>query len=780
MTFSDPALPGLALALDVDAFLERLRHALRQVREDLEVTTARILDVQYQPRASARVLYRVKMRDPRTGRSTRQLLSVHPLREGTGEPEVPPKLLRRYGARPQNVLPEPVLRLLDPRMVLYVFPVDAAMPWLADAVDPGVVRRALERAWAGRRVRVRRVAPRLLGYTPHARATLGYDVWSESKETGVPELRRLVGKMHVSKAPARLFAGAWALWRAAGDRLSLAPPVGYIPSLNLTLQEQVQGTRLTDLAHLRIFGRAVRQAARSLAALHGLDLPLAAWRTAAREAGLVHRWTAVLDALCPEEAGRIERLRARLAAEIETRARVTGPVHGDFHPANVLVHGRRVIVVDLDDLAYGDPLLDVGRFLASLRVSALRVSGGPSALDEAGEAFLAEYLSRAPGDERRARLFEAVSLLMAAAAPFRLQRPGWREAAAMLLEEAESVLARAHAAAPAAGGSPPSPPARRVEDPLRWAADAQYIQAVLDPYIRESYGAELVRCRVVRRARPRGRTGEAERIRYDLRGWRGREPWAASLQGIVWQGGRGRAAGARLEALRKGLASSPDAPLLPRPVAYLKALSLSVWEMPPGARLSTLLDSPAALEVAPRVARALAALHAANVAFDRSRSWDEELRSLRVRVERLSASSPRLGARAERVVRDLERGTRELELELAPALRALNPHHVRVNGERVAFERVEKVALSPPYLDVADFLANLALIGIGRGTSRQAGAVAARFRDAYRAAGASGEDGVASFEAAALLGLACGRAASEPAGTVAERLLDLAEARLAG
>ena len=73
---------------------------------------------------------------------------------------------------------------------------------------------------------------------------------------------------------ARLFACSWALWRAAGKKVRLAPPVGYIPPLNLTLQEQVRGERLGGLTTAGEFVKRVRQTARMLGALHRLSIPL--------------------------------------------------------------------------------------------------------------------------------------------------------------------------------------------------------------------------------------------------------------------------------------------------------------------------------------------------------------------------------------------------------------------------------------------------------------------------------------------------------------------------
>ncbi|MEE9230942.1 MAG: aminoglycoside phosphotransferase family protein [Acidobacteriota bacterium] len=773
--FADTTLPGLATALDMGAVLDLLRRALPECGDNLELTGGKIVDVRYEPGAHCVLLYRLKFRNRATRRSTRQLLSARLLRVDECQTSPAQELLARYDARHKNVIRTPMLYLPEARMVTYSFPIDTSLPWLFDALDPSTMKRGLNRIWAQRKVQVRKVTLELLGYTPQARATFLYEVLSEAKDRGEPELRRLVGKMHAHKGPARLFASAWALWRAADGSVGLAPPVGYIPSLRLTLQEQVHGQRLGGLASSPSFVKLVRQTARAIAAMHGLSLPLPRRRTPQDEARVVHRWGGVLTGIRPDLAWRAERLRDRLAAEIEARAQVAGPVHGDFHHTNVLVDGDHITLIDLDEIAYGDPLVDVGRFLASLRIPALRAFGNPSGLAEAGEAFLDEYLTLTPEDERRVRLFEAASLLTTASASFRIQRPGWEEEVTMFVEAAEQVFRKAGHGAVVLGVSKVREVAAPVEDWIRWATDGIYMQALLDPYIREAYGAEVTACRVATERE----TENGYRIRYDLSGWRGDEKWAILLHGIVRRERGGRVLFRHLSALRLALAEHPEAPLLPRPIAYLSQLKMQVVEAPCGVRFSALVGTPEALEAAKKVARALAALHHSRMELEKSCSLDDELLALRRRIERLEAIRPGLYTRAVALLAQVDRQSRAVPARITPILRTLPPHHILCLGDRVAVAEVEEVTLSHPLIDVGNFLARLTLMGITRGKVQEVAEVADRFRHAYIAAGGVSDNGVAVFEAGALLRLACTQAERDPQRITAERLLACAEGRLA-
>ena len=203
-----------------------------------------------------------------------------------------------------------------------------------------------------------------------------------------------------------------------------------------------------------------------------------------------------------------------------------GPVHGDFHHTNILVDGADVTFIDFDELAYGDSLVDVGRFIASLRIPALRIAGDPNALSDAGEAFLAEYLHRTGESERQARLFEAASLFISAVSAFRIQRTGWERQIPLLIEEAEVAFGKA-----IAGPAVPVPKGvdrllNDFDERIRWATDERYIHARLAPHLKEAFGVESTSCQ----ASIAERAEKVCRIGYEVRGWCGEDRWVDRVE----------------------------------------------------------------------------------------------------------------------------------------------------------------------------------------------------------------------------------------------------------
>ncbi len=96
----------------------------------------------------------------------------------------------------------------------------------------------------------------------------------------------------------------------------------------------------------------------------------------------------------------------------------------------------------------------------------------------------------------------------------------------------------------------------------------------------------------------------------------------------------------------------------------------------------------------------------------------------------------------------------------------------------MVFGKLEDIALADPYLDIGDFLARLTLLGLQRARTEETQEAARRFRTAYQAAAPSRGDGLASFEAAALLRLSCSQVERDPDGHSAEQLLEQARVRL--
>jgi hypothetical protein len=762
---ADPALPGLHIALESDALLDALRQRLPECRDQLQLLDAKVADVQYTPGAGAQVLWKLRAHDLETGRTGRQLVYVRALRRGASPPARPRALIERYARRRATAagaqlrempLRTPWLFMLDALLLVHAFPLDPVLPTLMDVTDPEAMKVALQRAWQPRHMRVRHVRADTLSYTPEARAALSFRVLAEHKGTGMPELRSLVGKLHGTRTPARLFAGHWAVWRGSGGH-GVAPPAGYVSLAQLSLQEFLPGRRLSDFAGRSSFLGYVRRSAHAIARIHSLTVPVLATRGLEKELASVDRWAGILSRLRPAHADRLERLRLRLHRELAERIRITGTVHADFHLANVLAEHDRVTIIDWDQAAHGDPMVDVGRVLASLRVSSLRVHGRLDGFADVEAGFLDAYLAHTGGDEGRARLFEAASLLISAAGPFRLQRSGWEEGAELMLDEVDRILDLS-VRGPRLPGTPPAQK-RQVPFSARavWALDPTYAQALLVPVVHAAHGADI---EVTECAGRLDKQAEGPlHVRWLLKGYRGRDRWRGTIEGVSFEDQSGRGLLRRLELAQP---TASGALLLPRPLGYLEPLCMIAFEPPAGDSLHALLGGPDEASALQTLADGLARFQALELDLGKERETQRDIDAVDRRVRRLEESGHPAAATARSLLDAVRPRIEALGERRAATVCGLDLHRLRVSDAGAGAALLDDLVLAEPLLNAATLLVRLRLRTLRQGAEPAAGAALAR---AYASAAGESLHALAACEALLLLRRVCSAAlldASDP------------------
>lgn len=137
----------------------------------------------------------------------------------------------------------------------------------------------------------------------------------------------------------------------------------------------------TFIAAAGYIGRALRRLHESNAALDRV------WAYDDEVAQLRRRAT-------PATRNAVEEIIAATAALANERL---APAHRDCHPRQVVLHGDRVMWIDLDDATLAPPALDVGNFVAHLRRDACLGRRDHGASEEAVGAFVDGY-GRIDGD----------------------------------------------------------------------------------------------------------------------------------------------------------------------------------------------------------------------------------------------------------------------------------------------------------------------------------------------------------------------------------------------
>ena len=422
----DPALPGLATLLDPGAFAAALRRALPTA----PLEAARISYVKYKPGKNCLVSYRLQVGD--------ETVLAH------AKTYRPPDRNKLRWAREQSAVPGALgpgrLVLEDCTSVVSVFPNDSEVTSLPCWTDPEQ-RRGLLGELLPDQPDLRECGLQVLVYKPERRCVARLDAGGEARlalkvytELGYQAARGKAAAF-ASRGPLRL-----APWLGSSDRhatLAFEWRPGRLLSESLEDSHTAPGT-------LAAVGAAVAQ----LHAQRPQGLP---YLTREAEAASLLSEANTLGLLWPPLARRAEDLARRLAARLVQEPPVRRPVHGDFHARQVLFDDGAVTLLDLDRAVCGDPLLDLGTFIAHLEREVVRGNLSPGRTGPLREALLDGYgaATRQALPERVA-LYTAAELLRLAPRFFRYAEPGWPDRAEAALDRAEAALT--------AGTPPPAPP----------------------------------------------------------------------------------------------------------------------------------------------------------------------------------------------------------------------------------------------------------------------------------------------------------------------------------
>jgi hypothetical protein len=195
----------------------------------------------------------------------------------------------------------------------------------------------------------------------------------------------------------------------AGHPFELAPLIAYLPEDRVLVQDEVSAISLPYIirkAEPEKAVDAVRRAARAIAALHRLPIAAPQHRVEVErtDPGRVRRSAESLRSSRPDLEVAVAEIEKGIYGGLEAINELPSvPVHGDLKPPHILVEEERVVLLDLDKFAAGDPMLDVTSMLMPLRRERKTRLAGTSLAD----VFAEEYFGHMPAtwEQRLAPLY---------------------------------------------------------------------------------------------------------------------------------------------------------------------------------------------------------------------------------------------------------------------------------------------------------------------------------------------------------------------------------------
>ncbi|HEU5098293.1 MAG TPA: phosphotransferase, partial [Roseiflexaceae bacterium] len=472
-------LPALKAAFDTAIMGEQIQAVLfGKARPHYAVERCVVDQATYLPGEGVAIRYEVVVRDRRSQATIEPLVvamlfpnqlacalymrdKLAPLVELTrGRPDLAPFATPAAMVEPLN-------------MVVHVFPIDGELPALVPATDPGRMRDLFNEtlpAALGKSLEVEKCDVELVDYARRYRAVLRYRI--EGRRTGSNRIEQQVvyGKVFTSNIGALAGPVTAALRERAmnGDsafRFNVPRSLSWRPDMQLSLLEAIPGKPLiSDLLKARLRGHAtepellsLRQmidaCARIAAQIHSSDIQLGRRRTLDDELAMLRKNVSDMRRLSPDLGVQMENWLDQLSVYAEqSDALRLGFCHGDYTYTQVVFEGQQAGLVDFDSVCQAEAALDIGHFLAYLRIAGYKAQkladGAPNTLvEELSERFLTNYLG-AMGDriedvERlrvRVAIYQMISLLRRALRSWQKFKGSRLENALALIEEEMACL----------------------------------------------------------------------------------------------------------------------------------------------------------------------------------------------------------------------------------------------------------------------------------------------------------------------------------------------------
>jgi ABC-type multidrug transport system fused ATPase/permease subunit len=413
-------LPHMQTAFDAAAMQGYLQAALFGPSPKYTITACSQGEASFLPDGHVLVRYKLQIEDQAgethkpivTGRLFRdQMTSAVYLRDKLAP------LVSLMRDRPEIApFASPVAMIEPLNMVVHAFPIDGELPTLVGATNPERMTEILSETLPealDETLEIERCEVELVDYGRQKRAVLRYQIEAHRPGKDKIERRTVYGKVSGDNSAAlsgpvtsalreRLFGGNSAL------HVNIPQTYAWRQDLQVALLEAIPGKPpIADMLKSRLRGKAAPDVALSLeemieasgriaALMHTSNIRLGRRRTLDDDLASLRRELAPVLRISPALGARLQRWIEQIEAYAEqSDALPLAFCHGDFNHGQFVLDGTTPGLVDFDSICQAEPALDLGQFLAYLRVAEKKKDkDGPVELvDQLSERLMASYIA---------------------------------------------------------------------------------------------------------------------------------------------------------------------------------------------------------------------------------------------------------------------------------------------------------------------------------------------------------------------------------------------------
>ena len=434
----DLVLSGLPQLLDIDVVREHLN------ARGANVGQGQVYYVRYKPQTNCLAGYRFTRSNASTGNDDQVYFYGKCLNPSEFEIAREKSRMHRWNEIQHG---QAVTPMEEFNTIFYAFPNDARLDGLRLLREPEKLTRFIqsylpEYDFDDWRLSNAGLKNTLVRYKPERRAVFQFRTKAVNRSTDQRQKLKLYWRVYADGQASEVFRRMDMLADTFGksDLLSTPRPIGCDPSTGVLVMKEIEGTPLEMILNTAEAGPSIKLTGAGLAHFHSVidkQLPLLGVEDYLEKARESQKMLSALSVQLGAQGHGLFESLVRLAPKETIRH---GLAHGDFYYGQVLINDSQVGFVDFDRSHIGSPLVDLGNFLAHLKL--LKLGKRLVNDDKLSSEFLNAYHheSDVVYDSRDLQWWIALSLLLLAVGPFRRLEPEWIDRSSRILEAAEELL----------------------------------------------------------------------------------------------------------------------------------------------------------------------------------------------------------------------------------------------------------------------------------------------------------------------------------------------------
>ncbi len=412
----DPQFPQMTFALDMTLVREILQEKLFAHPHNrggrFVIESCKLGEQRYKPGKSCVLSYCLQILNTDNKTVREQILYARLCKVGEGLSSFE-RARQKEQFDLEGILP--IIFLSDLEIVIWTFPNDRKLTHLPKMFDLSFLHNLLPKRLAAldllQSKHLKTIKADVVHYLPERSCMVRYELGIENRKSGEVSPRIIFGKIYPDESSGNVYRIMTSL-SSQIEGMRVAKPLGYDPEIKVLWQSELPGRPFEKEEINKDCGKIMAQVAVTLARFHSSNLKSQTQFKFEDIKPLLKETSALVDKTYPQLSNRVRLLVQTLLIQSENVELLTTPItpiHGDLKIGNMLIDKGKVGLIDMDCVCLGDPLHDLGSFIANFYYNGIRVESDEKRVRWLVEEFCRVYSKQVEWEVSDARLHWHIS-----------------------------------------------------------------------------------------------------------------------------------------------------------------------------------------------------------------------------------------------------------------------------------------------------------------------------------------------------------------------------------